>query len=436
METTLRKLKSIIPKKFFTALQPRYHFFLAFCAGLYYWFPSRHLVVIGVTGTKGKTTVVELLHEILSASGNKTASLSSYAFRVGSEDTRNDKKMTMPGRFFTQQFLWKARHAGCKYAVLEVTSEGVAQFRHRFIHFHAAVMTNVAPEHIESHGSFERYLRAKLDLFFRMAHKDAIAVINKDDPQWERFAASTSAKKVFYGKKMIEIDGKIKKIGNVKFGQETIEFEIEGNAIKSKLEGEFNFYNICAALAVAEALHISFAKIAEAIKNFAGVPGRMEYVVRDPVSVIVDYAHTPDSLRAVYSTIRAEKKAAGETSRLICVLGAAGGGRDHWKRPVMGKIAEEFCDEIIITNEDPYDEDPMSIIDAVGSGIHGGKKTHVKKIIDRKEAIREALASASQGDVVMVTGKGSELFIMGPNGQKIPWDDRGVVREEWKKLKQ
>ncbi len=102
----------------------------------------------------------------------------------------------------------------------------------------------------------------------------------------------------------------------------------------------------------------------------------------------------------------------------------------------MGKIAEEFCDEIIITNEDPYDEDPMSIIDAVGSGIHGGKKTHVKKIIDRKEAIREALASASQGDVVMVTGKGSELFIMGPNGQKIPWDDRGVVREEWKKLKQ
>src|SRR3989338_1454914 len=193
-------LKKIIPLRFFMALQLPYHFLLAFSAALWFWFPSRKLFVIGITGTKGKTTVVELIHEILQAGGEKTASVSSLRFRVGGDTEINEKKITMPGRFFLQRFLHRAVKSGCRYVVLEVTSEGIKQFRHRFINFSAAVMTNMEREHIESHGSFERYLRAKLDLFWRLP-MSAVAVINRHDPYMDRFCAATGARKIFHWKK-------------------------------------------------------------------------------------------------------------------------------------------------------------------------------------------------------------------------------------------
>ena len=428
--------KKLIPARFFYFLQPIYHFCLAFWAALFYGFPSRKLVVIGITGTKGKTTVVELAHKILEETGAGVASLSSLRFKIGKSEIRNDKKMTMPGRMFVQKFLYKAVKQKCKYAVLEVTSEGIKQFRHRFINFSAALMTNVAPEHLEAHGNFEKYLRSKLDLFWRLPGGGE-AIINRDDPQGIRFSGSTAARKVFYGKNGVELNGVFSPIQEINIDERGIEFEINGQTFFSKLLGEFNFYNILAALALGASQHIALEKMARAVAGVAEIPGRMEYVLREPFAVVVDYAHTPDSLRKVYMVLR--ELATGNQlfpeHKLICILGAAGGGRDKWKRPELGKIAAEFCDEIILTNEDPYDENPNQILSEIKSGVTSNQSPTIREILDRQEAIREALKSARPGDVVIITGKGAEPWIAGSQNKKIPWDDREVVKEELGKLK-
>lgn len=419
-------IKQIIPHRVQAKLQPPYHFLLAFFAALFYGFPSRRLYVVGVTGTNGKTTVVELIHSILEENGVKVASLSSLRFLVGRAETSNNLKMTMPGRFFVQNFLHKAVRQKCAYAVIEVTSEGIKQFRHRFINFNAAVVTNVAPEHIEAHGNFEKYLRAKLDLFWRLP-KGGLAIINRDDPNWQRFSASTGAQKIFYSKNGIDNGDKIEFIRNVNY-KNGVSFDIGSHTIASALEGEFNFYNICAAMSFGFSKHISLEKLLRGIARVTGVSGRMEYIKKEPFAVVVDYAHTPDSLQKVYKTLREPG------SKLICVLGSAGGGRDKWKRAEMGKIAAEFCSSIILTNEDPYDEDPEAILKNISSGVPHG--ANVTKKIDRREAIGFALRLAGPGDTVIVTGKGAEVWIMAANGSKIAWDDRKVVREELEKIHQ
>ena len=416
-------LEKILPADALARVRSLYHFLLAFLAALRYGFPARRMKIIGVTGTKGKTTVVHLAHEILQGSGAKVASISSLRFRVGDEERTNELKMTMPGRFFIQKFLRDAKKAGCIYVVLEVTSQGIAQFRHRFIPFHAAVMTNVAPEHLEAHGGFEPYLRSKLDLFWRLS-KDAIALINRDDPLWERFSAATPAHKIFYGKEGIVKNGVRTAVSNVKITDRGIRFDCDNHTITSPLLGEFNFYDILAAVAVGAGEHIAFEKIAAGISRITGMPGRMEFIRREPFAVVVDYAHTPDSLKKVYTFLRESGSA------LVCVLGAAGGGRDRWKRPEFGRIAEEFCGEIILTNEDPYDENPQEIVNEMAKGM--ARTSQI--IMDRREAIHHALSLARRGDAVLITGKGTDPFIMGPRGSKTPWSDASVVREELKKL--
>lgn len=421
-------LKKIIPGSLFYFFRPAYHFLLALGAALFYRFPSRKLIVIGITGTKGKTTVVELAHKILEETGAGVASLSSLRFKIRKSEVVNSKKMTMPGRCFLQKFLRDAVRQKCKYALLEVTSEGIKQFRHRFIDFSAALMTNVAPEHLEAHKSFERYLRAKLDLFWRLP-KGGEAIINRDDPEKIRFVGSTAARKIFYGRDGIELGGSFFPVQEINIDKAGVRFEVNGYTISSKLPGEFNFYNILAAMALGASQHVSFEKMASAVAGVSEISGRMEYVQREPFAVVVDYAHTPDSLRKVYAFLKES------SPRLICVLGAAGGGRDKWKRPEFGKIAAQFCEEVILTNEDPYDEPPQSIIEDIERGFSqaaNGKSQIVKKILDRREAVREALKSAKPGDTVIITGKGAEPWIMGPHSQKIPWDDRKIIREELK----
>lgn len=420
-------LKKLIPRPVFKILQPIYHLLLAFWAASIYDFPSGRMKVIGVTGTKGKTTVIELLHAILSESGFKVASLSSLRFKIRGHERINDKKMTMPGRFFVQKFLSEARRKKCQYAILEVTSEGIKQFRHRFIDFHAAIMTNVAPEHLESHGGFENYLRAKLDLFWRLK-KNSLAIINRDDEKFQRFFAATPAQKIFYSQKKIEIKGKIYDISDVEISSHGLKFKMDGEEFFSPLLGDFNFANVLAVTAAALALDLDFHGIKKGLRKVSGVAGRLEFVQTETFAVVVDYAHTPDSLKAVYNSLRKIRP----EGKLICVLGATGGGRDKWKRPEFGKIAEEFCQEIILTNEDPYDENPEKILQDIEKGI---KVDNFKNILDRREAIREALKSAREGDTVVITGKGAETWIMGPNGKKTPWDDRKVVREELGKIK-
>ena len=434
-----------IIKKFIPAWLIRlYHFKLAFLSALVYRFPSQKLIVIGVTGTKGKSTTVALIHQVLAGSGVKVASLSSVAFKIGDEEIPNILKMTMPGRFFVQRFLRRAVGAGCKYVVIEVTSQGIVQYRHRFITFDTAVMTNIAREHIEAHGGFEPYLRAKLDLFWRLS-SGATAVINEDDAQAQRFKSATSAKVVPYGKEGIRFTNEDLRITNIHILQDGIKFQLAGEDIQSSLLGGFNLYNILAACAVGMVYHIPMEQIAQGIHGVIEVPGRMEFVAREPFCVVVDYAHTPDSLRNVYSFLREsgisnfqETISKQERKKLICVLGATGGGRDKWKRPEFGKIAAEFCDKVILTNEDPYDENPATIIDEIQAGFSQipNSKFQIlnsEKVLDRREAIRKALKQAKAHDVVVITGKGAEQWIMGPNGTKEPWDDRKVVAEELKK---
>lgn len=450
MERILAKIKNYLPEGVFRVLQPAYHFALAFLAAARYGFPSRRLIVIGITGTKGKTTTVHLVHEILQASGAMTASLSSVRFKIGEREETNDLKMSMPGRFFVQHFLRRAVAAGCRYMVIEVTSQGIAQSRHRFINFSSAILTNIAPEHIESHGNFEKYIRAKLDLFWRLS-PDAMAIVNCDDAAAGRLNASTRAHQARYGRDGIMIGGKKWLVKDLEISDKGITFDIGGHPFNSPLRGEFNYYNILAATAVGLNRRIALDTIAEAVRSFSGVPGRMEFVQREPFAVVVDYAHTPDSLRAVYETWRRENQESSKETprdpmgqgqagiknqkkRLICVLGATGGGRDKWKRPEFGRIAAEYCAEVFLTDEDPYDENPVSILDEIVAGIPIAEMPRVHKIMDRRQAIGAALRAARPGDTVVITGKGAEPWMMVRGSAKIPWDDRAIAREELEKL--
>lgn len=393
-------LKKIIPKSVFNFFQPSYHLTLAFLGALIYKFPSRGMKVIGVTGTSGKTTTIEFLHRIFSEAGFKTSSFSSERFKILDKIKPNLLKMTMPGRFRVQKFLREAKNSGSEYVFLEITSEGIKQYRHKFIKFYAALLTNLSPEHLESHGGFFNYRAAKAKLF-KIA---PIHILNGDDPNFVFFSKIPAREKIIFHIADYPRD------------------------LNLKLEGEFNKYNALAAITLASFEAVSYEISKKAVQEIEVMPGRMEYIKTDKnFEVLVDYAFLPQTLQKVYKT--EQEKIKSINGGLICVLGAAGGGRDKWKRPVLGEIAAEFCKKIYITNEDPYDDDPMEIINAVA----GNHKNFIK-IIDRREAIREALKSAGENDIVIITGKGAEPWIMDKNGVKIPWDDRNVVREELKKL--
>jgi len=399
-------MKKLIKKFIPSFLLSWYHFLLAFFGAILYQFPSKKLKIIGITGTNGKTTTVEMVSKILEEAGYKVASLSSIKFKIGQKEWPNLLKMTMPGRFFIQRFLREARNFGCQYAVLEVTSEGIKQHRHRFIDFDVAVFTNLTPEHIEAHGSFENYRAAKGKLF--QATK-GIHIINIDDENAKYFLKFPANKKYTYGLERGDINTK-----NTQF--------------KLHLIGDFNIYNALAAISVGLSQEIDLEICKRALAKIEGIPGRMEEVISEPFKVFIDYAVTPDALEKVYQTINPKPKT--QNSKLICVLGACGGGRDKWKRPVLGEIAAKYCDEIIITNEDPYDENPLEIINQVASGTKG----KAKKILDRRKAINQALKIAQPGDIVVITGKGCEPWICLAGGKKIPWDDRKIVKEEFNKL--
>lgn len=400
-------------------LKSIYHYSLAFIGALIHGFPSRKIFVLGVTGTKGKSTTLELINAILEASGKKTALVSSVRIKIGNETVKNTSGMSMPGRFALQRFLWKAVKEGCQYALVEVTSQGILQHRHKFIDFDSAMFTNLHPEHIEAHGSFEKYRDAKVSFFEYVAENyrkpKKTFFINEADKSAEFFAsaAEENTKVVYFSREMFirrELGGGIESIGDW-------------------LSSNFNLENAAAASSFADSQGISWHQIQEALRDFAGVPGRLEYVQRQPFSVVIDYAHTPDSLEKVYGKLREDLP--GKKNKLICVLGAAGGGRDKWKRPAMGKIASEYCDKVIITNEDPYDEDPESIINDVARGF--GEPSHSEKeftkIVDRREALRQAISWAKKGDIVIATGKGSEDWIHVAKGEKLSWNERKTVEE-------
>lgn len=426
-------IKKIVPK---WAIR-FYHWTLAQIGALIYGYPAKKMVVIGVTGTKGKSTTSYLIAKFLESTGYKVGLTSTIIFKIAEHEWLNDKKMTMLGRFGLQKLLKQMVLAGCKYAVVETSSEGIAQYRHVGIDYDVAVFTNLSPEHIESHGSYDKYRAAKGKLFrslFMGKNKGPAktAVINIDDREADFFM--NFGENNFGFTLLNAYKAKAKQtlaIKNIKTDERGSSFSVGDINFETKLLGKFNVYNISAAIATCEALGIGVEKLKDVVSNISSVPGRMEFVREgQSFDVIVDYAHEPASMKALYSIVREMPH-----KRVIHIFGATGGGRDKARRPVLGEIADQGAQIIILTNDDPYGESEGKIINDVRQGIVRKKEGDNLFIVpDRRKAIEMGIGFANQGDTVLITGKGCEQK-MAIKGKMIPWDDREVAREALKKLK-
>ena len=420
LDSLLNTIKKFIPKNLFDSLSPLYHYSLALAGAIVFGFPSKKLIVIAVTGTKGKSSTTEMLNSIFEEAGHKTLLLNTIRFKVDKESTPNKKKMTAPGRFFLQKMMRKALLEGCDVAIIELSSEAAKQYRHKFIDLDALVFTNLAPEHIESHGSFENYKKSKLSLAESLRiknHKKSIVVANIDDLAGQDFLSSGARHPLPYS---------LKDAGIYKLEESGVTFNFKGLEIRSKLLGRFNLENMLAAATLANAFDISPEIIKKGLESLSVIKGRVEFVKvsdKQNFDVVVDYAHTSDSLRELYSAFEGRRK--------ICVLGNTGGGRDKWKRPEMAKMADQFCDEVYLTNEDPYNESPEQIISDM---LPGFKRIMPKVIMDRRECINTALKFAKPNDVVLITGKGTDPYIMLEGNKKLPWSDFEVAKEELQKI--
>lgn len=431
-------IKKILPNEFISI----YHKSLAILANYLYGEPSNDLVVIGVTGTNGKSTVVNIISHILEKAGYKVGHTSTVSFKIGDKVWLNDRKMTMIGRMGLQKILKNMKREECRYVIVETSSEGIKQFRHIGVNYDVLVFTNLTPEHLEAHGGFENYKNCKLELFKNLNDLDRkslqisdslpqakkiekVIIANKDDQYFGEFYTNASDKKFSYSINK-ESDFRAANINHENF---KTDFSVNNIDFHSPLIGDFNIYNVLAAICVGYSQGISLESMSEFIKDFKGTPGRMEFINKGQnFNILVDYAPEVESLRNLYSTIDLFPY-----RKLIHVLGSCGGGRDRDRQPILGQMAGERADIIIVTNEDPYDDDPMEIINNVALGAENVGRVigeDLFKILDRRVAIKKALEIAEEGDLVLITGKGAEQFMCVKNGMKLPWDDRKVIIEE------
>ena len=471
----LYKIKQFI-KKIFRFVLPVYHYLWSIVSSYYFGNPSRKMIVIGVTGTTGKTSSVYLIAKTLREAGFKVGYSSTAMFSDGDNDWLNSKKMTMPGRGFTQSLLKKILKNSCEYAVVETTSEGIKQFRHVGINYDILIFTGLFPEHIESHGSFEKYKQAKQKLFKYLKtcsvkhtddnHKVVLKpsklkslelnkvkktiIANGDDQHALDFLKFWAQAKIVYTskdrEKYLEIVSSenrslakeldVLSYSDILVGDKGTNFKVNQKELNLQLLGEFNVLNALNALSVGKAMNINFDTIKNSLESISGIPGRLEQIKEgQDFLCIVDYAYEPRALQKLYDTVDVLRNypQVGTNGKIIHVLGSAGGGRDKDRRPELGKIAGQNADYVIVSNEDPYDEDPMQIIREVSKGaVDVGKKPKedLFEILDRREAIKRAMSLAGSGDIVLLTGKGSEQAICMANGKKFKWDEREVAKEE------
>ena len=428
-----------------------YHYTLARLATVFYRYPSERLVVIGVTGTNGKSSTCQLIGQLLEALGNRVGWTTTAGFKIAEEEWVNNQKMTMLGRLQTQKNLRRMIQKKCTHAIIETSSQGLLQSRHVGINYDVAVFTNLTPEHIEAHGGFDAYKEAKRLLFFATAKgkqkridgkripKTFVANIN--DPYAPYYLESTQQRIRLFG---FGIEGKesflpkgkelvVENASDVVYTSENIRFALQGYTGTFPLIGPFNTYNILGAMTTLRSLGYSWEAIFDATKHLRPIEGRMEPISEgQPFTVIVDYAYEPYALRAVYDAL-----SFFSYERLIHIIGSCGGGRDISRRAILGQMAAQEDDIVIVTNEDPYDEDPEQIIDDVAQGALKAGKVEGKnlfRILDRRQAIERAIALAGPKDLVLITAKGNEPVMAVAGGKKIPWDDRLVVRESLKKM--
>lgn len=430
-------LRPLIPRE---ALN-KYHYPEARAAQLKFRNPSANMVVIGVVGSKGKTTTANMIWAALSADGSKVGQIGTANIRIGSKEELNRHHMTMPGAFILQGYLRRMADAGCTHVVLEVPSEGQTQFRHVGINFDVLVFTNVTREIMAAHrNSMEVLHQHNKRVFTQMAkskHKiiagkriPKMIIANADAQDAPAYSGFKADQKISYS---VQSNSDYKAI-DIKPTNKGIDFKVNAHPYHLSILGTINVINAAGAIATAFALGKDGDTIAKGLSELGVIPGRMEVIDEGQgFSVIVDYAHEQVSMQALMDGAVAMKPKGG---KIITLLGAEGGGRDVEKRPAIGAIAAKGSDYVIICNVDPYNDPPMQIIDDVARGAtEAGAKLgkDMYCIEDRREAIAKALSLAQKGDMVLITGKGSEQsMVLGD--KKIPWDDRNVVREELKKL--
>lgn len=468
-------IKKLIPRKLFKLVQPLYHYLMAALAAAWYRYPSRHLIVIGITGTTGKTSSVYLIAKVLESAGYNVGYTSTAMFDDGKREWLNDKKMTMPGRFFVQKMLRRMVKNRCQYAIVETTSEGIVQYRHKFINYDVLVFTGLYPEHLESHGGFDRYREAKGRLFANLKeckpkyvndHKvvsfpssslkkldytrvKKTVVINGDDENAPYFLNFWSEAQLIYTSQA-ELDSdlfsqvgstdkllrnsQVYRFQDVTLRPDGTSFVVADTQINLQILGAFNAENAMNAILVGLSQDMSLADIKTGLESVTCLSGKLERIdLGQDFTIIVDYSFEPRATQKMYETLRIIPR-----QKVIHVLGSCGGGRDKDRRPVLGQLAGDNADYVIITNEDPYDEDPQLIIEQVAAGAEKAGKVKNKDLFlvgDRRQAINKALSLAETGDLVLITGKGAEQYICLANGKKVPWDDRRIVREEFANLR-
>lgn len=416
-------LRKIIPYSFILFT----HKIRAVLAALVYGFPGKKIRAIGVAGTKGKTTTVNMIAKILEEGGYKVAMLSTANFQIGDKKWLNDVKLTTTSPFYFQKFLAKAVKEKCDYAIVEISSHGLVQYRHWGVPYKTVVLTNMMSDHLDYHKTYKNYKDSHNALITGNLEN---LIINYDDEDLKSFLEFEKMKKYAFSLKGYkEVNGvKLIRAADIVLKEKETEFNIKTDkgqlAIKLSLIGEFNIYNSLAAIAVGLAEKIKPMAIKKALESIENIPGRLEKINEGQnFEVIVDYAHSPDSLKKVYEVVKPHVR-----NKIIAVLGGTG-DRDKTYRSKAGAIVDEFADIVIITNEDPYSENPEKIMDQVISGIKNKElNKNLFRILDRKEAIKKAVALANSGDLVMITGKGAEQFMI-YGSKKIPWDDREVARK-------
>jgi UDP-N-acetylmuramoyl-L-alanyl-D-glutamate--2,6-diaminopimelate ligase len=402
---------------------------LALMASTFYRHPSRNLVVVGVTGTDGKTTTTTMIQQMLLSAGRPAGSMSTVDIRVGDSVDVNETRQTTLEALEIQEQLARMRDRGLKVAVIESSSHGLALQRVVGVDVDVAVFTNIAHEHLDFHKTIEAYREAKaslIDLTAAGADKGIpkTAVLNRDDPSFGYLVNRRIARQITYG---VQMDADLK-ASRVDLIPEGLRLEASTPlgplAVRLKLSGRWNASNALAAAATGVAVGLTLEEIRDGLERFSGVSGRMERVdLGQPFTVIIDYAHTPQSLEKVLRELRPITK-----GKLIAVFGSAG-DRDRDKRPWMGEIAARLSDYAVFTNEDPREEDARTILGEIAAGAEevGWKEgENYASIEDRRQGIAHAVRRAQPGDTVLLAGKGHERSILIGRGKE-PWDERAAA---------